>query len=150
MYLNLITLFCIMSQAQQIIVQTKINSSITNVWNAFTQGEHIVEWNFASPEWHCPAAMIDLEVGGSFSYKMAAKDESFQFDFDGTFTQVDVNKQLNYVLSDQRKVEVSFEQKEGYILLTELFEAENENPIELQQNGWQAILDNFKKYTEGL
>ena len=105
-----------MTAQRNIIVQVRVNADIETVWDSFVNSEHVVEWNFASPEWHCPAAMNDLEVGGGFSYRMAAKDGSFQFDLEGTYTSIEPNSRLEYVLSDGRKVSISFEENGGSIL----------------------------------
>jgi uncharacterized protein YndB with AHSA1/START domain len=107
-----------------------------------------MQWNNASDDWHTPSATSDLKEGGKFTSRMEAKDGSFGFDFGGTFTKVVPQKNLEYVIGDGRKVSVKFEEQDGKILITETFEAEGQNPIEMQQQGWQAILDNFKKYTE--
>jgi uncharacterized protein YndB with AHSA1/START domain len=134
----------------QITVQTNINSSLAQVWECWTLPEHIVNWNFASDDWCCPAATSDLTVGSEFHYTMAAKDDSFSFDFWGTYDKIVFYKILSITLGDGRKLKVTFEAIGNGILLTESFEPESENPIEMQQAGWQQILENFKKYVEGL
>ena len=131
-------------------IETHINSSIQNVWEMWTTPEHICNWNFADVDWHCPAARVDLTVGGSFTYTMAARDASFQFDFSGTYTSVVVNERIDIILEDGRLWNTTFEEVEGGVKVTEEFDPENENPEDMQQAGWQAILNNFKKYTEGL
>ena len=134
----------------QITVQTKINTSIAQVWECWTNPKHIMHWNFASDDWCCPAATNDLTVGSEFHYTMAAKDDSFSFDFWGTYDHIVFYEILSITLGDGRKLKVTFEAIGHGILLTESFEPESENPVELQQAGWQQILDNFKKYVEGL
>jgi uncharacterized protein YndB with AHSA1/START domain len=134
----------------QITVQTSINSSLAQVWECWTQPEPRVNWNFASDDWCCPAATNDLHVGAEFHYTMAAKDNSFNFDFWGTYDQIVVQKLLAITLGDGRKLTISFEDTNNGILVTEQFDPESENPVELQQAGWQQILDNFKKYVDGL
>ena len=131
-----------------ITVETEVNATIEKVWNCWTAPEHITEWNHASDDWHCPAAENDLRPGGKFSFTMAAKDGSFSFDFSGVHTTITLHHKINTLLDDGRKMEATFEKQEGKIIVTESFEAENINPIELQKGGWQAILDNFKKHTE--
>ncbi len=133
-----------------ITVNTLVNATLENVWDSWTNPKHIVNWNFASDDWHAPKASNDLQVGGTFVYSMAAKDESFSFDFSGKFTELTVEKSISYLLDDGRKVDISFEMFEGQVMVIESFEAETENTEELQRMGWQAILDNFKKYTEEL
>ncbi|NBW03456.1 MAG: hypothetical protein EBR87_07070 [Cytophagia bacterium] len=129
-------------------VQIQIRASVETVWDCFTNPKHIVHWNFASPDWHCPKAINDLREGGEFHYTMAAKDGSFEFDFWGTFQQIEDVKKLEIVLGDDRKMSVIFDSKGDETILTELFEPESENSIELQKAGWQAILSNFKNYVE--
>jgi uncharacterized protein YndB with AHSA1/START domain len=107
-----------------------------------------VNWNAASPDWHTPRATNDVRVGGELFCRMEAKDGSFGFDLKGTYTAVESMKQLDYALEDERKVTVAFSDMNGKTLVVQHFEAENQNPIELQQAGWQAILTNFKHYTE--
>ena len=134
----------------QITVQTKINTSIAQVWECWTNPKHIMHWNFASDDWCCPSATNDLTVGSEFHYTMAAKDDSFSFDFWGTYDQIVVKKLFAITLGDGRKLTISFEDTNNGILVTEQFDPESENPVELQQAGWQQILENFKKYVEGL
>jgi uncharacterized protein YndB with AHSA1/START domain len=131
-------------------VEIQIHASIETVWDCFTNPKHIVHWNFASPDWHCPKATNDLRKGGEFHYTMAAKDGSFEFDFWGTFQQIEDFKKLEIVLGDDRKMSVIFEPKGDETILTELFEPESENSHELQKAGWQAILSNFKTYAQSL
>lgn len=131
-----------------ITVSVNINANLETVWNKFTLPEHIIHWNFASDDWCSPKAENDLRVGGKFHSRMEAKDGSFGFDFEGTYLQVKPMEFIEYILADERKVKILFETKEHQTLITETFDAENENPIEMQKGGWQAILNNFKKYVE--
>ena len=131
-----------------ITVQSTISASLNRVWDCFTKPEHIVNWNFASPDWHCPTAENDFKEGGEFHYTMAAKDSSFSFDFWGTFNAIENNKYIDITLGDGRKMLVNFMEVNNATIIVESFEAENVNPVEMQQAGWQAILDNFKKYVE--
>ena len=131
-----------------ISVETKVNAKLEQVWNVWTKPEHIVNWNFASPEWHCPKAENSLKVGETFTYEMAAKDGSFSFPFSGKYTKIELYKRIEYVLDDNRKVTILFEEKDKQTLVTESFEAEGTNADEMQRAGWQAILENFKIYTE--
>lgn len=133
-----------------ITVKTTIHSSMELVWAAWTSAEHITQWTFASDDWHAPYAEIDLKVGGRFMTTMAAKDESFSFDFSGTFTAVEQFKTIAYTLDDERKVVIEFSEKDGEITVVESFEPESQNPHELQASGWQMILNNFKKYVDSL
>jgi len=134
---------------EKITVKTTIDAGIEKVWLYFTSAEFIKQWNNASPDWHTPEASNDLSVGGSFSYTMAAKDGSFSFDFEGIYDDVQENKHIAYTIADGRKVEVFFEVADDKTKVTETFEAESQNPIDMQRAGWQAILDNFKKLVEG-
>ncbi|MBV7534007.1 SRPBCC family protein [Chitinophaga sp. sic0106] len=131
-----------------ITVQSTVNAPAAKVWNLYNTPEHVVNWNNASEDWHTPHAENDLRVGGQFKYTMAAKDGSFSFDFGGEYTTVDQEKEIAYVLGDGRKVQVTFVPAGDGTTVTTQFEAESQNSIEMQQGGWQAILDNFKKYAE--
>ncbi|MGB3007092.1 MAG: SRPBCC family protein [Chitinophagaceae bacterium] len=131
-----------------ITVSAEINAPVEKVWNSWTSPEHIVHWNFASDDWHSPKAENDLRPGGKFNYVMAAKDGSVSFDFWGVYDEVVQNKTIKYTLGDNRKVKITFSDNGDKTTVTESFEAENENTVELQQGGWQAILNNFKKHTE--
>jgi uncharacterized protein YndB with AHSA1/START domain len=131
-----------------ITVMTTINAPIEKVWNLWTDPKHIIRWNHASDDWHTTKAENDLKPGGKFMSRMEAKDGSFGFDFSGIYENVVQHRQIEYLLDDGRKVKISFDSDENTTTVTETFEAEQTNPLELQQNGWQAILDNFKKHVE--
>lgn len=131
-----------------ITVRVVINVPIRKVWNYWTTPEHITKWNYASDDWHSPYATNDLREGGRFSIRMEAKDKSMGFDFSGVYDKIVKNKRIEYTLDDGRKVNIIFSEIDNQVELTESFEAESTNPIELQRAGWQAIIDNFKKYTE--
>lgn len=133
---------------EKITIKATINAPIEKVWKYFTEPEFIKQWNNASPDWHTPAASNDLTVGGKFSYTMAAKDGSFSFDFEGTYDDIQENKHVAYTIADGRKVDIIFEVVDNTVEITETFEAESQNPIEIQRGGWQAILDNFKELVE--
>ncbi len=121
---------------------------ISKVWQYWTLPEHIMNWNFAGSDWHCPSATNNLVVGGEFHYLMAAKDGSFSFDFWGTYQNIEFEKSIDILLGDGRKMAVYFEVIPEGTIVTETFEPETENSPELQKTGWQSILDNFKKYLE--
>jgi uncharacterized protein YndB with AHSA1/START domain len=133
-----------------ITVQSNIISPIKKVWECWTSPEHITKWNNASDDWHTPYAENDLRVGGKFKSTMASKDGAMSFDFEGEYTLVEQNKAIEYVMADGRKVEISFETTPSGVEVIESFDPETENPEEMQRGGWQAILDNFKKYVESL
>ncbi|UKT62176.1 SRPBCC family protein [Pedobacter mucosus] len=135
-------------QKQEITIKATINASIDIVWEFWTNPEHIINWCYASDDWHAPFAKNDLKEGGKFSTTMAAKDDSMSFDFIGTYTKIEENKLLLYTLDDNRKVKVVFEGSGSETHVIQTFEPENENTGELQRNGWQAILNNFKRYVE--
>lgn len=132
----------------KITVAANINQPIEKIWEFWNNPEHIKEWAKASDDWHVPYADNDLQVNGNFKTTMAAKDGSFSFDFGGIYTKVDEHKQIEYTMGDGRKVQITFSATENGVVVTETFEAEDTNPIEMQEGGWQAILNNFKKYTE--
>lgn len=131
-----------------ITVETTVNAPVEKVWKSWTTPTDIIQWNNANDDWHTPHAENDLRVGGEFLARMEAKDGSFGFDFGGTYEDVIPNKKIVYVLGDGRRVDITFDGNGGYTKVRETFEAEEVNSIELQRNGWQAILDNFKKHTE--
>jgi uncharacterized protein YndB with AHSA1/START domain len=131
-----------------ITVKATINAPLSQVWEKWTNAHHVTKWNFASPDWHCPSAENNLVEGGEFHYLMAAKDGSFQFDFWGTYQKITIEKSLDITIGDGRKMFVSFEKSGNQTIIEERFEPEHENSEELQQAGWQAILDNFKQYAE--
>lgn len=129
-------------------VKTTIEAPMATVWNRWTSPEHVMNWNFASPDWHCPKASNELVEGGSFHYIMAARDGSFEFDFWGTFKNIELHKNLEIELGDGRKMMVAFESDGNTTTVTEKFEPETQNPEEMQLMGWQMILDNFKQYVQ--
>ena len=131
-----------------ITVQGTINAPVEKVWKFWTTPEHITKWNKASDDWHTPFAENDLRVGGKFLSRMEARDGSFGFDFGGVYDKIKVNELIEYTLGDGRKVIINFKSNGNETKVVETFEAENENSIEIQRGGWQAILDNFKKYVE--
>jgi uncharacterized protein YndB with AHSA1/START domain len=131
-----------------ITVRSEINLTIPEVWNLWTTPEDIVKWNYASEDWHTPKAFNELSEGGSFNFRMEARDGSFGFDFYGVYDSIIPNKKICYTLGDGRKVEISFEGKNNKVEIVESFEAESTNPVEMQKSGWQSILNNFKKYAE--
>ncbi|MCE3294882.1 MAG: Activator of Hsp90 ATPase 1 family protein [Crocinitomicaceae bacterium] len=132
----------------KVTVQSTIQAPVNKVWKFWNEPEHIKQWAFASDDWHAPEASNDLKVGGRFSTTMAAKDGSFSFEFGGVYDQVEDNKAIRYTMDDGRVTEVSFESENGATKVVEVFDAEDTNPVDMQQSGWQAILDNFKKYVE--
>lgn len=131
-----------------ITVQTVVNAPMEKVWECWNRPEHITGWAFASDDWEAPAAENDLRVGGKFKTVMAAKDKSNGFDFTGTYTAVKENELIEYDIDDGRHVKVEFAELPGGVKITETFEPENTFPENVQRSGWQAILDNFKKYVE--
>lgn len=131
-----------------ITVATTVNAPLDTIWMAWTEPKHITKWNAASEDWHTPTAENDLRPGGKFNSRMEARDESFGFDFGGTYDEVKTNELIRYTLGDGRKVEITFKNHGKGVKITESFEPESTNPIEMQKGGWQAILDNFKKYVE--
>jgi len=133
-----------------ITVQATVKAPMAKVWESWNEPEHITKWAFAQDDWDVPSAENDLRTGGKFTTVMAAKDKSAQFDFSGIYTVVKDNELIEYDMDDGRHVKASFAETPEGVQVTETFDPENENSEELQRNGWQAILDNFKKYTENL
>ena len=137
------------SNKTPITIQSTVKAPVEKVWKYWVQPEHITKWNSASDDWHSPFAENDVRVGGKFLARMEAKDGSMGFDFGGVYDEVVENKKIAYTLGDGRKVRVDFKSMGNETEVVETFEAEETNPVEMQRGGWQAILDNFKKYTEG-
>ncbi len=132
----------------KIKVQAFIRADKQKVWDYYTKPEHITKWNFASDDWQCPKAENDLRVGGKYLARMEAKDGSFGFDFEAVYDEVIDQKKLTYTMSDGRQATTDFENLGGRTKVTTTFDAEGVHDQEMQRAGWQAILDNFKKYTE--
>jgi uncharacterized protein YndB with AHSA1/START domain len=136
-------------QGKQVIrIENTVNAPVKKVWEYWTKPEHIVKWNHASDDWHSPWSKNDLREGGSFSARMEAKDGSMGFDFGGTYDAVREHQYIEYTIGDGRKVKIDFTPQNNSTQVVESFEAEDTNSLEMQRGGWQAILDNFKKYTE--
>jgi uncharacterized protein YndB with AHSA1/START domain len=134
-----------------ITVATAINAPIQKVWQSWTQPEHITKWNNASDDWHTPTATNDLKAGGSFVSRMEAKDGSMGFDFGGKYDAIRTHEYIQYTIEDGRKVKINFTVvDDNTTKVSESFEAENTHSPEAEKNGWQSILDNFKRYTESL
>lgn len=136
------------AQRTSITVEATINAPVEKVWKFWSDPQHITQWCAASDDWHAPYAENDLREDGKFKTTMAAKDGSFSFDFEGVYSKVELNKNIEYAMSDGRKVKIIFSAAGNSTKVTETFDAETENPIEMQRGGWQAILDNFKKHVE--
>jgi len=132
----------------KITISTTVNTNPEKVWAFWTQPEHITQWSNASDDWHTPFAENDLTVGGKFKSRMEAKDGSMGFDFGGVYDEVVPHQLISYTIADGRKVRITFANTGMETEITEIFEAEGTNPVEMQQAGWQAILNNFKKYVE--
>lgn len=132
----------------KITIQTTVKSSSEKVWAAWTTPEDINHWNAASDDWHNPRSTNDLRVGGKFSYRMEAKDGSVGFDFEGTYTKVELENYIAYIMADERVVSVTFEATDEGVKITETFDAEDIHSADMQRQGWQAILDHFAAYVE--
>jgi len=135
-------------EATKITIQATVNAPADKVWACYTQPEHITKWNFASDDWQCPWATNDMQIGGRYVARMEAKDGSFGFDLEAIYEAIEVGKSFIYGMGG-RSVKVVFSQVAEGTEVTTTFDAETENPVEMQRAGWQAILDNFKRYTEG-
>ncbi|WP_088072280.1 SRPBCC family protein [Gottfriedia luciferensis] len=137
-----------METTKKVTVETTIQASVEKVWEFWTEPTHIKKWNSASDDWHTPIAENDLREGGEFRSRMEAKDGSMGFDFGGIYDEVKKHEVIAYTLGDGRKVHITFKGKDDQTEIIETFDAETANPVEFQQQGWQAILNNFKKYAE--
>jgi uncharacterized protein YndB with AHSA1/START domain len=133
-----------------ITVETTVQAPVEKVWNAWNEPQHIMNWCHASDDWHAPASTNDIRTGGTFSTTMAAKDGSYSFDFGGVYDNVKEHELIQYTMGDGRKVDIVFTREGNGTKVVETFEAESTHSVEMQKGGWQAILDNFKKYTESL
>ena len=137
-----------MSNQEFLEVRAVIEAPLDQVWDKWTQAVHVVNWNFAHESWCCPKAEVDFRVGGGSNYRMEAKDGSFGFDLKATFLEIEANTFIATELEDGRKVQVKFTSGDNFVVLQQRFEPETENTLELQQQGWQAILNQFKTYCE--
>ena len=133
---------------KSITVETTVKAPKEKVWEYWTSPEHITKWNQASDDWHTTRADNDLRVGGKFSSRMEAKDGSFGFDFGGVYDEVKQYERIAYTMGDDRKVFIDFKSNGNETKITETFDAENTHSLEMQRSGWQAIMDNFRKYVE--
>ncbi len=136
------------NQPTKITVMATINAPVEKVWKDYNTPESVKEWNNASPDWHTPKATNDFREGGEFCYTMAAKDGSFSFDFGGVYDKIVENQLIEYTMGDGRQVIVMFSDNGNTTDVETVFDAESQNPVEMQQQGWQAILNNFKAYVE--
>jgi uncharacterized protein YndB with AHSA1/START domain len=136
------------NQPTKVTVQAVIQAPVEKVWSYWTEPEHITKWNQASEDWHAPRAENDLRAGGTFVTRMEAKDGSMGFDFGGVYDEVQTHELISYTMGDGRRVEITFAAEGQGTKVVETFDAESSHPVEFQQAGWQAIMDNFKKYVE--
>lgn len=132
----------------KITVETVVNAPLSQVWDAWSNPADIEQWNSAGDDWHTTRSSVDLREGGRFLSRMEARDGSAGFDFEGTYTRVEPQQTIEYRMSDGREVEVHFQERAGGVLVKNTFDAESENPPEMQREGWQAILDNFGRHVE--
>jgi uncharacterized protein YndB with AHSA1/START domain len=131
-----------------VTVKANIQASVEKVWHCWTDPQHIRQWNQASDDWHTPYADNDVRVGGTFCWRMEAKDGSFGFDMRGTYEIVNLHEAIRYRMEDGRQVDLTFIHHNSSTEVIETFEAETMNPVELQRQGWQAILNNFMRHVE--
>jgi uncharacterized protein YndB with AHSA1/START domain len=134
-------------ELNKITIQATVSADLEKAWDCYTLPEHIINWNFADPSWHCPKAENDMQIGGTYKARMEAKDGSFGFDFEAIYAEITKYNSFSYGLWG-REVTVLFNDLGKQTEVTVIFDPENENPIEMQRDGWQAILNNYKKYTE--
>jgi len=132
----------------KIKIDALVSADVKKVWNYYNSPEHITNWNFASDDWHCPSAENNLRIGGKLKSRMEAKDGTFGFDFEAVYDEVIEHEKIAFTLLDGRKVETLFEIVDGKTKVTTTFDAEEQNTVEMQRDGWQSILDNFKTYIE--
>lgn len=137
-----------MTEQKRITVEATINAPVAKVWQAWNTPDDIVKWNTADPSWHCPSSENDFRVNGTFKNRMEAKDGSFGFDFEGTYSKVEPNSEIAYNMPDGRKVNTLFTENGSKTTVATTFDPETQNDPEFQKQGWQAILDNFVRYVE--
>lgn len=135
-------------ETTKVTIEATIAASPQKVWDYWTLPEHITQWNAASPDWCCPSATNDLRAGGKYSARMEARDGSFGFDFEAIYDEVEPLKKISYTMGDGRQATTLFKAVGDATLVTTMFDPENMHPVDFQQQGWQAILNNFKQYTE--
>ena len=133
---------------QKISIEATINADLKKTWNYYTLPEHITKWNFADPSWHCPSASNDMKIGGKYLARMEAKDGSFGFDFEAYYTEINLGNSFTYEFGGRMCTIEMTELETNQTAIKITFDPETENPIEMQQHGWQLILNNFKSYTE--
>ena len=131
-----------------VVVGALLKKPVKEVWYDWTDVDEVVNWNFASDDWACPNAMNDLRPEGSFIYRMEAKDGSVAFDFSGYYKEIREEEFISYTLNDGRLVEIDFRSVPSGTWIMEAFMPEGENSVDRQREGWQSILNNFKKYVE--
>jgi uncharacterized protein YndB with AHSA1/START domain len=131
----------------KITVETTVAAPIEEVWRAYTTPKDIKQWNAASDDWHTTAASVDLRVGGAFSSRMEAKDGSMGFDFAGTYTKIVMHELIEYSFGN-RAARVVFTDGRHGVAVRVTFDSESTHSIEQQREGWQSILNNFKKHVE--
>jgi uncharacterized protein YndB with AHSA1/START domain len=134
--------------SNKITVSASVKADVKKTWDYYTNPEHITKWNFADPSWQCPSASNDMRVGGKYSARMEAKDGSFGFDFEATYDEVIEGEMFTYTMPNGRQATVVFTENGNLTDVIVTFDPEEQNSFEMQKNGWQAILNNFKKYTE--
>jgi uncharacterized protein YndB with AHSA1/START domain len=132
----------------KITIKATVLADLRKVWEYYTLPEHLTKWNFADDSWHCPAASNDLRKGGKYVARMEAKDGSFGFDFEAVYHEIIEKKKIAYTMTDGRQATIDFNSANNQTEVTVIFDPEQIHPLEMQRDGWQAILNNFKKYTE--
>ncbi|MCC2589936.1 SRPBCC family protein [Chryseobacterium sp. MFBS3-17] len=137
-------------EESKITVETLVHADLDTVWKCYTDPQHITGWNFASADWHCPSVTNQLVPGGLYTARMEARDGSAGFDFQAVYDEIIDQQKIRYTMTDGREAETTFRHEGDSVAVTTIFDAEHSHPVELQQQGWQAILDQFKQYTEGI
>ena len=137
----------------KITIEAVVEAPLDKIWKAWTSPTDIMQWNAASDDWCCCSATNDLRLGGEFCYRMEARDGSEGFDFEGKYTHINPPRRIEYMLGDElgvaRVVVVEFEVRDKDVVVRETFDAEKIHTTEQQRQGWQSILNRFKKHVEG-
>lgn len=135
-----------MTALQPITIETIVAATPEEAWAAYNSPEAITQWNQASEDWHCPSASVDLRAGGRYVARMEAKDGSFGFDFGGTYEEVNEPHALALVMDEGRRMRTTFAAEGSGTRVTTIFDPEAMNPLDMQRDGWQSILDSYARY----
>jgi uncharacterized protein YndB with AHSA1/START domain len=133
---------------QPISVSTTVDVPRSETWHYYTEAEHVINWNFASEDWHCPAARNDLREGGTFAITMASKDGNMEVELEGTYEEIKPEQHIAYTLENGNKVTVDFKDQDDGTRVDIRFEPDPDEDHDSQRDQWEGILGNFRQYAE--